>query len=160
MVKVCFRPSAFHWESNEIEALSASVDALQRGSVLEYLGLTGDEDIFIRSVDITEIVGITEEAREAKPPPGLTILDVGEVRTFGAGRELLEYKVQFMCEVNEAFYNIVFYVGMIVTPNIKSLQSVSVELLQCIPPSVLAGVDAVTEAEYQVYGKKPRKVLT
>lgn len=159
MVKVCFRQSAFHWESNEIEALSASVDALQRGSVSEYLGLTGDEDIFIRSVDITSVAMITEEAREAKLPHGVTVLDIGEIRTIGAGRELLQYKVQFMCTVNEVYYNIVFYVSMIVTPNIKSLQSVAIELLQCIPPSVRAGFDGVTEKEYLVYGKKPMKVL-
>jgi hypothetical protein len=160
MVKVCLRQSAFHWESNEIEALSASVDALQRGSVLEYLGLTGDEDIFIRSVDISSVIEATEEAREEKPPSGITVLDIDEVRTIGAGRELLVYKVQFMCDVNEDFYNIVFHVGMIVTPNIKSLQSVSVELLQCIPPDVKAGIAGVTDKEYRVYGKKPRMELT
>jgi hypothetical protein len=155
MVKVCFKWGAFHWESPEIEALSASIDALQRGNVSEYLGLTGDEDIFIRSVDIASVVEVTEEAREAKPPSGITVLDVDEVRTFGAGRELLTYKVQFMCDVNEDFYNVVFYVGMIVTPNIKSLQSVSVELLQHIPNGVKPSFDEIAG-----YGKKPRMELT
>jgi hypothetical protein len=159
MVKVCFKWGAFHWETNEIEALSASIDALQQGTVSKYLGLTGDEDILIRSVDITSLVEVTEEAREAKPPSGITVLDVGEVRTFGAGRELLTYKVQFMCDVNEVFYNIVFHISMIVTPNIKSLQSVAIELLQCIPPDVRAGVAGVTDKEYRGYGKKPMKVL-
>lgn len=160
MVKVCFKQSAFHWESNEIEALAASVDALQRGSIAEYLGLTGNEDIFIRSVDITSVAEITEEAKEAPPPSGITVLDLGELRTIGAGREMLTYKVRFGCDVNEVFYNIVFYVSMIVTPNIKSLQSVSIELLQCIPPDVRAGVAGVTDEEYLVYGKKPRMVVT
>jgi hypothetical protein len=116
MVKVCFKWGAFHWESPEIEALSASIDALQRGNVSEY--------------------------------------------PFGAGRELLQYKVQFSCDINEVFYNIVFYVSMIVTPNIKSLQSVAIELLQRIPPGVRAGFEGVTEKEYLVYGKKPILVVT
>jgi hypothetical protein len=160
MVKVCFKWGAFHWETNEIEALSASIDAFQRSTVSGYLGLTGDEDIFIRSVYITSVAEITEEAREAKPPSGITFLDLDEVRTIGAGRELLQYKVQFSCDINEVFYNLVFYVSMIVTPNIKSLQSVAIELLQCIPPSVRAGFDDVTEKEYLVYGKKPILVVT
>ena len=136
MVHVIFRQSAFHWESPEIQALSSSIDALQGQKVLDYLGLTGRENIFIRSVDITRLVEISEEAREAKPPPGLTVLDIGEPRTVGYGREFLEYKVQFMCDIGDVFYNILFYVGMIITPNVKSIKSVAVELIQKVPSGV------------------------
>jgi len=154
MVHVIFRRGVFHWESPEIQALSSSIDALQHEKVWEYLGLTGRENIFIRSVDIKKPIAITEEAVEEKPPPGLTILDVGAVRTVGYGRELLVYDVQFMCDIGDTFYNIIFSIGMIITPNIKSVESVSIELLQKIPPEIKSGTE-----EYRVYGKKPKLVL-
>ena len=159
MVHVIFRSGAFHWESPEIEALSASIDALQRGKTLDYLGLTGRENIFISSVDLTRLVGVSEEARELKPPSGITVLDIDEPRTIGYGRELLEYKVQFMCDIGEVFHNIVFYIGMIFTPKIKSLESVAVELLQKIPPDIKSGVDVSWE-EFRIYGRKPRISLS
>lgn len=158
MVHVVFDWGAFHMESPEITALSASIDALKGSKVWEYLGLTGKESIFITSVDITKFVGIVEEPKEEKPPPGVTFIDIGEVRTVGYPRELLEYKVQFSCKIKDVFYNILFFVGIVWTKNIQSVESVSIELLQCIPPDIKVSVN-VTQEEYLSYGRKPRKVL-
>jgi len=159
MVHVVLDWGAFHMDSPEITALSSSIDALQRSNVWEYLGLTGREDIVIDSIDIKKLVGIVEEPKEEKPPPGITFIDMGEVRTAGYPRELLEYKVQLFCKVKSVFYNINFFVGIIWTRNIKSVKSVSIELLQCIPPDIKVGVN-VTQEEFLSYGQKPRKVLS
>lgn len=145
-------------ESPEITALGSSISALQQSSVWEYLGLTGKESIFIESVYITKIVGIVEEPKEVKPSPGITFIDIGETRTVGYPRELLEYKVQIQCKIKYVLYNILFFVGIIWTKNIKSVESVSIELLQCIPPDIKVSVN-VTQEEYLSYGYKPRKVL-
>jgi len=158
MVHVIFDWGAFHMESPEITALSSSIDSLQQSVVWEYLGLTGEESIVIDSVDITKFAGILEEPKEEKPPPGITFIDVGEVRTIGYPRELLEYKVQLRCKVKDVLYNILFFVGIVWTKNIKSVKSISIELLQCIPPDIKVGVN-VTMEEYLSYGAKPRKVL-
>ena len=158
MVHVIFRRGVFHWESPEIQALDSSISAFQHEKVLEYLGLTGRENIFITSVDIKKPIMIVEEAKEERPPKGVTVLDIGEIRTVGYKRELLVYDVQFMCDIGDVFYNIVFSIGMIITPNIKSVESVSIALLQKIPSDIKSGVD-VTYEEYLVYGKKPKLVL-
>ena len=158
MVHVIFRYGVFHWESPEIQALSVSIDALQHEKAWEYLGLTGRENIFIRSVDIKKPITIVEEAKEEKPPKGITVLDIGAVRTVGYRRELLVYDVQFICDIGDVLYNIIFSIGMIITEHIKSVKSVSIELLQKIPHDIKSGVDVTTE-EYRVYGRKPRKVL-
>ncbi len=156
MVNVIFKWSAFHWESPEIEALSASIDALYTSKAWKYLGITGEENILVRSVDIERITKVSEEARktEVRPPKGITVLDIGEMRTIGYGREYLEYKVRFSCDINETFYNIVFYIGQIIAPNIKSLESVVIELIQKIP----AGM-SVEEAEKRPDYSKLRQVL-
>jgi len=158
MVHVIFDWGAFHMESPEITALSSSIDVLRRSNVWEYLGLTGKESIFIYSVDITKVIGVTEEPKEEKPPPGITFIDVGEVRTIGHPRELLEYKVQLQCKIKDVFYNILFFVGIVWTKHIKSVKSISIELLQCIPPNIKVDVN-VTQEEYLSYGAKSRKVL-
>lgn len=158
MVHVIFRGGVFHWESPEIQALDSSLDAFQHEKVLDYLGLTGRENIFITSVDIKKPITIVEEAKEERPPKGVTVLDIGDVRTVGYKRELLVYRVQVMCTINKVFHNIIFSIGMIITPNIKSVESVEIELLQKIPPDIKSGVD-VTMEEYRVYGKKPNLVL-
>jgi len=158
MVHVIFRQGVFHWESPEIQAISSSIDALQHEKVWEYLGLTGRENIFIRSVDIKKPITIVEEAKEERPPKGITVLDIGEIRTFGYKRELLVYEVQVMCDIGDVFYNIIFSIGMIITPNIKSVESVSIELLQKTPPDIKVRVN-VTEEEFRVYGRKPKLVL-
>ena len=154
MVHVIFRQGSIDWTSPETRALGSAVDALQQDKVLDYLGLTGRENIFIRSVYIKKPIAIIEEAVGEKPPSGITILDVGAVRTVGYGRELLVYDVQFMCDIGDTFYNIVFSIGMIITEHIKSVESVSVELLQKIPPEIKSGTEG-----YRVYGKKPKLVL-
>ena len=158
MVHVIFDWGAFHMESPEITALSSSIDALQQSIVWEYLGLTGKESIFIESVDITKFAGILEEPKEVKPPPGITFIDVDEVSTAGYPRELLEYKVRISCKIKDVFYNILFFVGIVWTRNIKSVKSISIELLQCIPPDIKVSVN-VTQEEYLSYGRKPRRVL-
>lgn len=155
MVNVIFRQGVLHWESGEITALGCSVDALYRKDVWEYLGLTGREDIFIRSVDITKPVAIVEEApAEEKPLPGITVLEVGVVRTVGYKRELLRYEVQFICDIKEVMHNIVFYVDMIWTKMYKSVDSISIELLQKVP----AGMP-VDQAGAMPGYSKPKKVL-
>ena len=154
MVHVIFRQGVFHWESPEIQALSSSIDAFQHEKVLDYLGLTGRENIFIRSVDIKKPIVITEEAIGEKPPPGLTILDVDAVRTVGEIRELLSYKVQFFCDIKEVMHNIIFYIDMIWTKMVKSIKSVSIELLQKVP----AGMPIDQASALPGYSK-PRVVL-
>ena len=154
MVNVIFKWGSIDWESPETRALGSAVDALQQGTALGYLGLTDRDNIFIKDVRIERIVAVTEEAVEAKPPPGLTILDVGAVRTVDEIRELLSYKVQFFCDINDVMHNIVFYIEMIWTKNIKSIKSVSIELLQKVP----AGV-AVDQASMLPGYSKPRMVL-
>jgi len=154
MVNVIFKQGSIDWESHETRALGSATDALYQGKVLDYLGLTGKEDIFIKDVRIERIVAVTEEALEEKPPPGLTILDIDTVRTFGEIRELLSYKVQFMCDINDVFYNIVFYIEMIWTKMVKSIKSVSIELLQKVP----AGM-SVSQASALPGYSKPMEVL-
>jgi len=158
VVHVIFKWGAFHMESPELTALNASIDGLQRSKVWEYLGLTGRENIFIESVDITKIVGVTEEPTEEKPPSGITFIDVGAVRTIGHPRELLQYKVQIFCKVKDVLYNILFFIGIVWTKNIKSVESLAIELLQCLPPDIKVGV-SVTQDEYQSYGRKPMEVM-
>ena len=154
MVHVIFKSGAFRWESGEIKALGSSVDALYQEDVWEYLGLTGRENIFIRSVDITKPITVVEEAVEEKPPPGITVLDVGAICTVGYKRELLDYKVQFFCDIKEVMHNIVFHIGIIWTENIKSVESVSIELLQRVP----AGMPIDQASTLPGYSK-PMKVL-
>jgi len=67
---------------------------------------------------------------------------------------LLSYKVQFFCYIKEVMYNIVFYIGMIWTKNVKSIKSVSIELLQKVP----AGMP-VDQASAMPGYSKPMKVL-
>jgi len=154
MVHVIFKWGSIDWESPETRALGSAVDALQQDKALEYLGLTGRENIFITGVRIERLVAVTEEAIEAKPPPGLTILDVDAVRTVGEPRELLSYKVQFFCDITKVMHNIVFYVDMIWTKNVKSIKSVSIELLQKVP----AGMPVDQASALPGYSK-PRMVL-
>jgi len=154
MVNVIFKWGSIDWESPETRALGSAVDALQQDKALEYLGLTGKENIFITDVRIERIVTVTEEALEEKPPPGLTILDVGAVRTIGEPRELLSYKVQFFCDIKKVMHNIVFYIEIIWTKNVKSIKSVSIELLQKVP----AGM-SVDQAIVLPGYSKPRMVL-
>jgi hypothetical protein len=151
MVKVCFDWSVFHWENPEIEALNMAIGALHQGRVWKYLEITGKEDILIDSVYIERVTTVTEEAKESKPPPGLTILNLDETRTIGAGRDLLEISVQIFCNINQVRYNIKFFVGMIITPNIKSIESVEIELLQKMPKGT-----SITEASKLPDYSKPR----
>jgi len=155
MVHVIFKSGSIDWESPETRALGSAVDALQLGNALDYLGLTGKEDIFIDDVKIERIVAVTEEAVGVKPPPGLTILDVDAVRTVGEIRELLSYKVQFFCYIKEVMYNIVFYIDMIWTKMAKSVKSISIELLQKVP----AGMPIDQASALPGYSK-PRMVLS
>jgi len=154
MVNVIFKWGSIDWESPETRALGSAVDALQQDKAFEYLGLTGKENIFIDDVRIERIVAVTEEAIEAKPPPGLTILDVDAVVTVGEPRELLSYKVQFFCDINDVMHNIVFYIEMIWTKMVKSVKSVSIELLQKVPNGM-----PVDQASALPDYSKPRMVL-
>lgn len=154
MVHVIFKLGSIDWESPETRALGSATDALYQDKVLDYLGLTGRENIFIKDVRIERLAAVTEEALEEKPPPGLTILDIAAIRTVGEIRELLSYKVQFMCDIEDVFYNIIFYIDMIWTKNVKSIKSVSIELLQKVP----AGM-SISQASVLPGYSKPMKVL-
>ena len=58
---------------------------------------------------------------------------MGETRTLGYPRNFFEYRVQIFCHTKDLGFNVVFYVGMIVTENIKSVEYVDVELIQKYP---------------------------
>lgn len=116
-----------------MQAVHSAVDALHGTKLCEHIGLTCREYIHIDEIRVSKIIGVEEEPKEEKPPSGITFIHLGEIRTPGYPREFFEYRVQVICHTKDFGFNFCFYVGMIVTKHIKSVEYVDVELLQRYP---------------------------
>lgn len=137
-----------------MQAVNSAFDCFHAPKFCEYIDLTCKEYVHIKSIDVSKVIGVEEAPPKGeKPPSGITFIHLGgEVRTVGYSREFFEYKVQILCHTNEFGFNILFYIGMITSKNIKSVQYIDVELLQKYPIEL-------TTIPHDI-GSKPRFRLT